>query len=59
MVNNIGLYFFILSIVYNLKFILEFLVKLREENPKPLIISNVEKIVMYFTISYIITYIIS
>jgi hypothetical protein len=59
MIEEIKLFFFILSIVYTIRFPLEFLIKLFViPDPKPLLISKEEKYLLYFTISYIITYII-
>lgn len=59
MIEEIKLFFFILSIVYTIRFPLEFLIKLFViTNPEPLLISKEEKYILYITISYIITYLI-
>ncbi len=57
MMEQIKLFLFVLSITYNSRFIFEFLFKLTQENPEPLVVKETEKIFLYFTISYIITYI--
>jgi hypothetical protein len=56
---NIVLFKFllILSIVYVIRFIVEFVFKLVQDNPEPLEISKTETMFMYMAISYIITYI--
>jgi hypothetical protein len=59
MIEEIKLFFFVLSIVYTVRFPLEFLIKLFViPNPEPLLVSKEEKSLLYITISYIITYLI-
>ena len=55
MINNIELYILILSIVFILKFVFEFVVKLFVTSAEPLSINKYEKVILYFAISYIIT----
>lgn len=57
MMQQIKLFFFVLGILYLTKFLLEFIVKLFQENPEPMKLSNVEQIVLLVASSYIITYI--
>ncbi len=57
MMQQIKLFFFVLSILYLTKFLLEFIVKLFQENPEPMKLSNVEQIILLVASSYIITYI--
>jgi hypothetical protein len=57
MINEIKLFLFVLSIVYELKFIIQFLYQLTRENPEELKLKEWEKTILYFTNSYIITYI--
>jgi hypothetical protein len=59
MINNIELYILILSIVFILRFVFEFVVKLFVTSAEPLSINKYEKVILYFAISYIITYIIT
>jgi hypothetical protein len=59
MINNIELYILILSIVFILKFVFEFIIKLFVTSAEPLSINKYEKIILYFVVSYIITYIIT
>jgi hypothetical protein len=59
MKEKIELFVFVLSIIYCIKFIIEFVIILRQDDPEPLKISMVEKIFLYLASSYIITGIIS
>ncbi len=59
MMQQIKLFFFVLGILYLTKFLLEFIVKLFQENPEPMKLSNVEQIVLLVAFSYIITYILT
>jgi len=59
MINNIELYILVLSIVFVLRFISEFIIKLFITSAEPLSINKYEKVILYFVISYIITYIIT
>jgi hypothetical protein len=55
--QEIKLFFFILSIVYSLRYVIEFILKFISNNTEPIVLTKTEGIVMYFSISYIITYI--
>jgi len=56
--EQIKLFLFVLSVIYTLRFIIEFALKLiLQNNPDPMKISNVNQIFLYFSISYIITFI--
>lgn len=57
MINEIKLFLFVLSIIYGLRFIIEFVIKLFQENPEPINIKETEKVFLYISTSYIITYI--
>ena len=56
MINKIEIFLLVLSCVFLLKFVIEFLIQLKEENPKSITLSNIERILFHLTISYIITY---
>ena len=56
MMEQIKLFLFILSLIYNFRFIIEFVVKLFQENPSILKISKTDQVFLYFSISYFITY---
>ncbi len=55
MINEIKIFLLILSIVYSLRFIIEFVVKLLQEEPVPMKISKTNEVLLYFSLSYIIT----
>ena len=59
MMQQIKLFFFVLGILYLTKFLLEFIIKLFQENPEPMKLSNVEQIIILVSSSYIITYILT
>lgn len=56
MMEQIKLYLFVLSLIYTFRFIFEFVFKLTQENPEPLVIKEIEKIFLYLGSTYIITY---
>lgn len=55
MINEIKLFLFILCCIFVSRFIFEFVAKLFQENPAPLSISEIKKIFIYLSISYILT----
>lgn len=56
MLQEIKLFLFVLSLVFELRFIIEFVLKLTQENPEPLVIKETEKIFLYISSAYIITF---
>jgi hypothetical protein len=54
--QEIKLFLFVLSIVYSLRYIFEFVIKLTQEDSQPIKLSKVEGILLYIASSYIITY---
>jgi hypothetical protein len=59
MIQKIELFVLVLSAIYCIKFIFAFSFALRQDNPEPIKISSVEKILLYLALSYIITSVIS
>jgi hypothetical protein len=59
MMQQIKLFLFVLSIVYSLRIIVEFLIKLTQENPEPMKLSKLEQSLQLISLSYIITYILT
>jgi len=57
MINNIELYFLVLSIVFISRFVLEFVIKFFSTDAEPIKLTLYEKTITYFAVSYIITYI--
>ena len=54
-----SIFFFVLSIIFLLRYVSEFLLALRDENPKQITINKVTEIFIYFAVSYIITFLIT
>ena len=54
--SQIKLFFFVLSIIYGLKFVVDFILRLRDDNPEPMVVSKTNQILLLVSISYIITY---
>jgi hypothetical protein len=57
MMIQIKLFLLVLSIVYLVRFIVEFVIRLTQENPDPMKMSKIEQVSQLLAISYIITYI--
>jgi hypothetical protein len=57
MMEQIKLFLFVLSLIYTLRFVFEFVFKLTQENPEPLVVKELEKVFLYLSSAYIITYI--
>ena len=55
--QEIKLFFFVLSIVYTLRMIVEFGMKLTQENPEEMKLTKFEQTIQIVSLSYIITYI--
>jgi hypothetical protein len=54
----INVFFLVLSVIFLLKFIFEFIIKLKDEDPTPMSINKTDQWLLLLTISYIITNII-
>lgn len=54
-----SIFFFILSIIFLLRYVVEFFIMLRAENPKPLTINKITEVLLYIAVSYIITFLIT
>lgn len=57
MMQEIKLFLFVLSIIYSIRIVVEFVIKLTQENPEPMKLSKVEQAIQVIALSYIITYI--
>jgi hypothetical protein len=58
MISEIKIFLLILSVVFTLRFIVEFIVKLYQEEPVPMKINKINEVFLYLSLSYIITSII-
>jgi hypothetical protein len=56
MMEQIKTFLFVLSIIFTMRFIVEFILKLVQENPTPMSLSKVNESLLYVAVSYIITY---
>jgi len=56
MMEQIKLYLFVLSVIYSLRFLVAFVIRLTQENPEQMKLSKVEDTLLLFSLSYIITY---
>lgn len=54
---EIKVFFLFLSILFLLKNLLVFVVKFFQPDPKPMVITRIETILLYVSISYILTFI--
>jgi hypothetical protein len=57
MINELKLFLLILSIIFTLRFVFEFVFKLFQENPEQIKINKTEKVLLHVATAYIITYI--
>lgn len=56
MMYQIKLFFLILSIMYILRFVVELVIKLNQDDAEPIVLSKIEQIAQLISLSYIITY---
>ena len=56
MKEEISLFLFVLCILYILHFVVEFVLRLTEEDPKPMTLTKLELLSQLVSLSYIITY---
>lgn len=55
--EQIKLLLFVFSILYTVRFIIEFVIRLIQENPEPMEVTKLEQTTQLVALSYIITYI--
>ena len=53
---QIKLFFLVLSIIYILRFLIELVIKLNQDDAEPITLSKLEQMVQLISLSYIITY---
>lgn len=59
MIKITSIFFFVFSIIFLLRYAVEFLIMLRSDNPKPMTINKVTEILIYVAVSFIITFLIT
>ncbi len=57
MINEFKLFLLVLSLIFTLGFVFEFVFKLFQENPEQINITKTEKVLLHIASAYIITYI--
>lgn len=58
MIQKIELFVFVLSLLYSSKHLFNFVSMLMQDNPTPIVLERIEKILLYLSTSYIVTAII-
>ena len=56
---QIKVFLFVISILFLMRLIAEFTIKLFQDNPEPLVLSKIEQVLIYLAASYIITFILT
>ena len=56
---QIKVFLFVISILFSMRLIAEFTIKLFQDNPEPLVLSKIEQVLIYLAVSYIITFILT
>jgi hypothetical protein len=59
MINEIKIFLFVLSCLFVTKLLLEFIIKIFQPVTEPMKLGDVEKVSLYLSVSYIITFIIT
>jgi hypothetical protein len=59
MIKIASIFFFVFSIIFLLRYAIEFFLMLRDDNPKPMAINKATEIFIYVSVSYIITFLIT
>ena len=59
MLQQIKLFLFVLSIIYTLRFVVELVIRLFQDNPEPIQLSKLEQFYQFIALSYIITFILT
>jgi hypothetical protein len=58
MIQKIELFLFILSLIFTLRFLIEFILVLRNDNPSPMNVGKYNQVFLYLSTTYIITFLI-
>ncbi len=56
---QIKVFLFVISLLFSVRLIAEFTIKLFQDNPEPLVLSKTEQVLVYLAVSYIITFILT
>ena len=53
---QVKIFLFVISILFSMRLITEFTIKLFQDNPEPLVLTKTEQVLVYLAVSYIITF---
>ena len=56
---QVKVFLFVISLLFSVRLIAEFIIKLFQDNPEPLVLSKIEQVLIYLAVSYIITFILT
>jgi Na+-driven multidrug efflux pump len=56
---QVKIFLFVISILFSIRLIAEFTIKLFQDNPEPLVLSKIQQVLIYLAASYIITFILT
>ena len=56
---QVKIFLFVISILFSIRLIAEFTIKLFQDNPEPLVLSKIQQVLIYLATSYIITFILT
>jgi hypothetical protein len=56
---QVKIFLFVISVLFSMRLIAEFTIKLFQDNPEPLVLSKIQQVLIYLAASYIITFILT
>ena len=56
---QVKIFLFVISVLFSMRLIAEFTIKLFQDNPEPLVLSKIQQVLIYLATSYIITFILT
>lgn len=59
MIKIVSIFFFIFSIIFLTRYLVEVILAVRSETPKPININKIVEIFLYISVSYILTFLIT
>lgn len=54
--TEIKIFLLVLSILYSMKFVSQFVLKMTQETPEPIKVNKVEQTLLFLAVSYVITF---
>ena len=56
---QVKIFLFVISVLFSMRLIAEFTIKLFQDNPEPLVLSKIQQVLIYLAATYIITFILT